>query len=54
MADGVMTLLHNINKAGTTIIMVTHNNEQAQEAGRIVHISDGYLSENTLLKQVIA
>ncbi|SFC92553.1 ABC transporter ATP-binding protein [Pseudoalteromonas denitrificans] len=54
MADGVMALLHDINKAGTTIVMVTHNDEQAQQAGRIVHISDGYLSESTPLQQAIA
>ncbi|MCF6438184.1 ABC transporter ATP-binding protein [Pseudoalteromonas luteoviolacea] len=45
MADGIMSLLKDINKQGTSILMVTHDMEQAQQAGRIVEIRDGHLSE---------
>ncbi|ESP95439.1 MULTISPECIES: ABC transporter ATP-binding protein [Pseudoalteromonas] len=45
MADGIMALLKDINKQGTSILMVTHDMEQAQQAGRIVEIRDGNLSE---------
>jgi putative ABC transport system ATP-binding protein len=45
MARQIMDLLEEINRAGTTIIMVTHNAELAQRAHRIVHIVDGQLTE---------
>jgi putative ABC transport system ATP-binding protein len=55
MAQGIMTLLQDINASGTTIIMVTHDNEQAQLAQRIVQIRDGVLSEESpVLTQAIA
>ena len=55
MAQGIMTLLQDINASGTTIIMVTHDNEQAQLAQRIVQIKDGVLSEESpVLTQAIA
>ncbi|CAH9063623.1 putative ABC transporter ATP-binding protein YknY [Pseudoalteromonas holothuriae] len=45
MADGIMSLLKDINAQGTSIIMVTHDNEQAALANRIIQIKDGYLDE---------
>ena len=42
MGAEVMALLHRLNKEdGTTIIMVTHNEMQAQETDRIVRFFDG-------------
>ncbi|MBB1117162.1 ABC transporter ATP-binding protein [Stenotrophomonas sp. W1S232] len=41
MARGVMELLEQINAAGTTIVMVTHDPELAARAQRNVHIVDG-------------
>jgi ABC-type lipoprotein export system ATPase subunit len=40
----VMGLLEQINRMGTTIIMVTHDAQLARRAGRNVHIIDGQLS----------
>jgi putative ABC transport system ATP-binding protein len=40
----VMGLLEQINRMGTTIIMVTHDAQLARRAGRSVHIIDGQLS----------
>lgn len=38
----VMELLHNLNREdGRTILMVTHNEEQARQTDRIVHFLDG-------------
>ena len=55
MAQGIMSLLQDINASGTSIIMVTHDNEQAQQAQRIVQIKDGVLSEDPpILTQAIA
>ena len=45
MAQSVMSLLEDINKQGTTIIMVTHDNELANRATRKIQIKDGRVSE---------
>jgi len=45
MARSVMELLEQINAAGTTIIMVTHDPELAMRAQRNVHIIDGRASD---------
>ncbi|MBD1581919.1 ABC transporter ATP-binding protein [Pseudoalteromonas sp. S16_S37] len=54
MADGIMSLLKDINAQGTSIIMVTHDNEQAEQASRIIQIKDGYLNECERTPQAIA
>jgi putative ABC transport system ATP-binding protein len=45
MARGVMDLLEQINVAGTTIVMVTHDQELAARARRNVHIVDGQVTD---------
>jgi putative ABC transport system ATP-binding protein len=45
MARGVMELLEEINAAGTTILMVTHDPELAVRTQRNVHIIDGQVSD---------
>ena len=43
----VMLLLKELNKEGATVVMVTHSEENAREAGRIVRMMDGcILTEN--------
>lgn len=44
MALSVMELIAEINKGGTTIIMVTHDPQLAEMASRNVHILDGRVS----------
>ncbi len=44
MARQVLDLLEQINRMGTTIIMVTHDPELAQRARRRVHLVDGRIS----------
>jgi putative ABC transport system ATP-binding protein len=41
MAQGVMELLEEINAAGTTIVMVTHDMDLARRAKREVNLRDG-------------
>lgn len=42
MGAEVMDLLHSLNKEdGRTIVMVTHNEEQARQTDRIIHFLDG-------------
>ena len=45
MARGVLELLEEINRQGTTIVMVTHDPELAARAQRNVHIVDGMASD---------
>ena len=39
----VITLLHELNDAGTTIVLITHDSDVAVEARRQVHVRDGLL-----------
>lgn len=52
-AEGVMELLQEINEAGTTIIMVTHDQGLAQRAKRNIHILDGHISNSSLDSQMV-
>lgn len=46
-SDDVMQLLRQLNKEGTTIVMVTHSEHEARYASRIVRMLDGRIvSEN--------
>ncbi|REL35260.1 ABC transporter ATP-binding protein [Thalassotalea euphylliae] len=45
MAQSVMELLKNINKAGTTIVMVTHDPHLATQATRNIFVKDGQVSD---------
>ena len=45
MARGVLELLEEINRNGTTIVMVTHDPELAARAQRNVHVMDGQVTD---------
>jgi putative ABC transport system ATP-binding protein len=47
MAASVMEFLQEINESGTTIVMVTHDQELAQQAKRNIYVLDGNVSELT-------
>ena len=44
MAESVMQLLEEINREGTTIIMVTHDPSLARSARRNIHVRDGRIA----------
>jgi putative ABC transport system ATP-binding protein len=44
--DAVMDMLTGIVKGGTTVIMVTHSEEHAKRAHRVVHMLDGRFVDN--------
>jgi putative ABC transport system ATP-binding protein len=48
MARQVMELLEEINREGSTIIMVTHDQELARRAPRNIQVVDGQLADFTL------
>lgn len=39
----VMSLLKELNRDGATVVMVTHSEENAREAERIIRMMDGYI-----------
>lgn len=41
MGVEVMNILHSLNEEGRTIVMVTHNDEQAKQTSRIIRLFDG-------------
>jgi putative ABC transport system ATP-binding protein len=45
--DAVMDMLTGIIKGGTTVIMVTHSEEHAKRAHRVVHMLDGRFVDDT-------
>lgn len=45
MAQQVMGLLEDINRAGTTIVMVTHDDQLARRAHRQIQIFDGQVND---------
>jgi putative ABC transport system ATP-binding protein len=46
----IMELFTMLNKEGTTIILVTHESEVAQHAGRTVFVRDGMILEDSVSK----
>lgn len=44
---GVLALLDELNEAGQTVVMVTHDNSIASRAHRCLHLSEGVLREVT-------
>ena len=50
--DEVMKYLHKLNHNGSTIIMVTHSEEQANQAKRIVQLFDGKMVAENILAAV--
>ena len=48
----VMQLFHNLHDQGQTIILITHENEVAAEAQRIIFIKDGLIESDTTKEKV--
>ncbi len=42
----IMKIIHDLHDKGNTIILITHDNHIAEQAGRVVRIIDGQLSED--------
>ena len=51
-AEEVLDLLERVHSEGSTIVMVTHSNEVAQRASRILRFADGLLVGDELLATV--
>jgi putative ABC transport system ATP-binding protein len=46
--DAVMGILHELHRAGTTIVMVTHNPDYAKQSQRTIHLFDGRVVEENV------
>lgn len=44
----IMKLFHTVHESGRTIVLVTHDEDVAKEAGRIIRLHDGVIAEDTL------
>jgi putative ABC transport system ATP-binding protein len=49
--DEIMGLFENLYRQGNTIILVTHENDIAQHAHRIIHIRDGKIASDQIVKK---
>ena len=41
----IMDIFHDLHAQGDTIVLITHDNDVAHQASRIIHILDGKLTE---------
>ena len=53
-AEDVLEILERVNGQGATIVMVTHSNEVAQRASRIVRLADGIVVADELVLRATA
>ena len=49
--EEIMTLFENLYRQGNTIILVTHENDIARHAHRIIHIRDGKIASDETVKR---
>ncbi len=47
-SDEIMQIFHELHQQGNTIVLITHDDDVARQASRIIHILDGRLSEVSL------
>ena len=40
-----MALFHKLHESGATIVLITHNEELAKQAQRVIRIMDGHVTE---------
>jgi putative ABC transport system ATP-binding protein len=52
--EEVLTLLEQVNRAGATLAMVTHSNEVAEWASRIVRLADGEIVSDEPVQRTLA
>lgn len=47
----VMRVLYSLNSRGKTVILITHDNEIARQARRVIRIADGQVAEDRVLEE---
>ena len=51
--DDIMSLFHELNDGGATVVVVTHESDIAERTGRIIRFRDGVLESDTAQAHVI-
>lgn len=51
--EGIMSLFHELNKEDVSLILVTHEEEIAQQAKRIIHMKDGRIIRDQKTKETV-
>ena len=46
----IMSLFHDLNKEGVTLIIVTHEDEIAKQAKRVIHMKDGRIVKDQIVE----
>ena len=46
----IMSLFHDLNKEGVTLIIVTHEDEIAKQAKRVIHMKDGRIVQDQMVE----
>jgi putative ABC transport system ATP-binding protein len=46
--EEILTLFRQLNRDGTTLVVVTHDERLAAQAGRVIHMLDGRITSETL------
>ena len=49
----IMSLFHDLNKEGVTLIIVTHEDEIAKQAKRVIHMKDGKIIQDQMVEALI-
>jgi putative ABC transport system ATP-binding protein len=49
--EEIMALFANLHREGNTIILVTHENDIAQHAHRVIYIRDGKIASDEAIKK---
>ena len=44
----IMEMFHELHRQGNTIVLITHDNDVAKQAARVIHILDGQITEVSL------
>jgi putative ABC transport system ATP-binding protein len=47
----IMQILHELHEEGRTVIIITHDNEIAKHADRVIKISDGKIVEDSIMEE---
>jgi putative ABC transport system ATP-binding protein len=51
-SEEIMGIFQQLNESGKTIVLITHEQDIAQHARRIVHVRDGRIQQDERIKQV--
>jgi putative ABC transport system ATP-binding protein len=51
--EEILSLFDRVNQDGTTVVVVTHDERLAAQAGRVIHMADGRITSETVLPTAV-